>query len=487
MKVLKDLLKACKIRQIVGSTDMPIKKLILDSREAEKGSLFFAQKGTLTDGHNFIEQVVKDGAIAVVCEEIPQSTNADIAYIQVESVAESVGLIAAAFYDYPTKEIKVIGVTGTNGKTTIATLLNQLFNELGFKTGLISTVQNIIGDQITPATHTTPNPISLQHLFRKMVQQECDYAFMEVSSHAIHQKRINGVDFLGGIFSNITHDHLDYHKTFEEYIKVKKLFFDHLPKGAFALSNRDDKRGEVMLQNTKAQKNYYALRAPADFKGKVINNDLDGLQMQINNQEVHFLLSGLFNAYNLLAVYGAAILCDEDPIRVLAILSNMRGAAGRFETYRSPVEKVLGIVDYAHTPDALLNVLGTIKQFGNAGKIITVVGCGGDRDKTKRPLMAEVACEYSNKVILTSDNPRTEDPEMILNDMEADLNFAQKRKVIRIANRKEAIKTAVTIASTGDVLLIAGKGHEDYQEIMGIKHHFNDKEVLLELFQLLDK
>lgn len=487
MKVLKDLIKGCTIRQIVGEADLHIAKLILDSRKAEKGVLFFAQKGTLTDGHKYINQVIEAGAIAIVCEDLPENLVSTVCYVQVESVAQSIGLMAAAFYDYPTKAIKVIGVTGTNGKTTIATLLNQLFNELGYKTGLVSTVQNKIGDQIIPATHTTPDPISLQELFHEMVQQECDYAFMEVSSHAIHQQRINGIEFLGGIFSNITLDHLDYHKTFEEYIRVKKMFFDNLPKNAFALSNRDDKRGEVMLQNTKAEKKFYALRSPADFKGKVINNDLDGLQMLINNQEVHFLLSGLFNAYNLLAVYGAAVLCDEDPIRVLAILSIMRGAAGRFETYRSPVEKILGIVDYAHTPDALLNVLGTIKQFGNAGKVITVVGCGGDRDKTKRPIMAEVACEYSDKVILTSDNPRTEDPEMILNDMESGLSFGQKRKVIRISNRKEAIKTAISLATKGDVVLIAGKGHEDYQEIMGVKHHFNDKEVMLELFQLLEK
>jgi len=487
MKTLKDLLKNCNTRQIVGNAGMSVSKLVLDSRKSEDGVLFFAQKGTLTDGHKFIGQVVEAGAVAVVCEDLPETLKDDVCYVQVESVAETIGLMAAAFYDFPTKNIKVIGVTGTNGKTTIATLLSKLFTELGFKTGLISTVQNQIGDEIIPATHTTPDPINLQQLFREMVNQECDYAFMEVSSHAIHQKRINGIEFQGGIFSNITHDHLDYHKTFDEYIKVKKAFFDALPKNAFALSNKDDKRGEVMLQNTNADKKYYALRASADFKGKVISNDLDGLQMLVNKQEVHFLLSGLFNAYNLLAVYGAAVLCDEDPIRVLAILSKMKGAPGRFETYRSINERVLGIVDYAHTPDALLNVLATIKQFGTAGKIITVVGCGGDRDKTKRPVMAEVACEYSDKVILTSDNPRTEDPEMILNDMESGLSFAQKRKVIRIANRKEAIKTAISLATTGDVVLIAGKGHEDYQEILGIKHHFNDKEVLLEIFHLLEK
>jgi UDP-N-acetylmuramoyl-L-alanyl-D-glutamate--2,6-diaminopimelate ligase len=487
MKQLKDLLRHIDILQTAGNSAVPVTKLIIDSREAEKNVLFFAQKGTLTDGHKFIDDVVAAGAAAVICEHLPQKRSDGVCYVQVKDVAEATGLIAAAFYDFPTRELKVIGVTGTNGKTTIATLLYKLFTTLGYKSGLVSTVQNQIGEVVLPAVRTTPDPVSLQSLFHEMFVQRCTYVFMEVSSHAIHQKRIAGIEFSGGIFSNITHDHLDYHKTFEEYIRVKKSFFDALPQDAFALSNKDDKRGEVMLQNTRAEKKYYAIRNAADFKGRVLANDLEGLQMMVNRQEVHFLLSGLFNAYNLLAVYGAAMLCHQDPIQTLAALSNMKGAPGRFETFRSIRENILGIVDYAHTPDALLNVLTTIKQFGGPGKIITVVGCGGDRDKTKRPVMAQVACEHSSKVLLTSDNPRTEDPESILNDMEQGLDFAQRRKVIRITDRKEAIKTACSLAGKGDIILVAGKGHENYQEIKGIKHHFDDKEILLEMFHLLGK
>jgi UDP-N-acetylmuramoyl-L-alanyl-D-glutamate--2,6-diaminopimelate ligase len=369
----------------------------------------------------------------------------------------------------------------------VATLLFKLFRALGYKCGLISTVQNQIEDTVISATHTTPNALIIQSLLRSMADSGCSHVFMEVSSHAIHQQRIAGIDFDGGIFTNITHDHLDYHKTFDEYIRVKKLFFDGLDKKAFALSNTDDRRGAVMLQNTQAQKKTYALRTSSDFKGKVLENDLDGLQMNVNGTDVHFRLIGLFNAYNLLAVFGTAMLLGEDKMQVLSLLSNMQGAAGRFETYRSPKERVLGIIDYAHTPDALQNVLATIEQFKGERQIITVIGCGGDRDKSKRPVMAEVACKHSNRVVLTSDNPRSEDPETILNEMESGLTLTQKRKVLRITDRREAIKTACTLAQADDIVLIVGKGHETYQEAKGVKQHFNDKEVLMEMFTLLDK
>lgn len=487
MKRLQEILKVIKPLQIVGNDGVPVRALTIDSRKAGKDTLFFAQKGTVTDGHQFIEQVIAAGASAIICEKMPGTLSDAVTYVQVENVAAIVGVVAAAFYDRPSAGMKVIGVTGTNGKTTVATLLYKLFAGLGYTSGLVSTVQNHIGNTIVPATHTTPDPVSLQYLFRQMADAGCTHVFMEVSSHSIHQHRIAGIDFDGGIFTNITHDHLDYHATFDEYIRVKKMFFDGLGKKAFALTNADDKRGMVMLQNTKADKRTYSLRVPADFKGKVLENDLDGLQMNINKTDVHFRLSGLFNAYNLLAVYGAAELMGEDKMQVLAILSDMKGAAGRFETYRSLKDRILGIVDYAHTPDALLNVLATIKQFAGQRRVITVVGCGGDRDKTKRPVMAQVACEHSDKVVFTSDNPRSEDPETILNDMESGLSFAHKKKVLRITDRKEAIKAACTLANEDDVVLIAGKGHENYQEIKGVKHHFDDKEVLLEMFALLEK
>ena len=487
MKQLQELITAIKTKQIKGNPDVFVNALTIDSRKADKGSLFFAQKGTLTDGHKYIDQVIEAGAAAIICQDMPATLRESVTYVQVEDVAAITGIVAAAFFDQPSQEMKVVGVTGTNGKTTVATLLYQLFQALGYKCGLISTVQNHIGNTIVPATHTTPDAVSLQSLFRQMADEGCSHVFMEVSSHAIHQHRITGIDFDGGIFTNITHDHLDYHATFDEYIRVKKMFFDQLGKKAFALTNADDKRGLVMLQNTAALRKTYSLRIPADYKGKVLENDLDGLQMNVNKVDVHFRLSGLFNAYNLLAVWGAAELLGEDKMEVLSLLSNMKGAAGRFETYRSPKQRVLGIIDYAHTPDALLNVLATIKQFGGQRQVITVVGCGGDRDKAKRPLMAQVACEHSDKVVLTSDNPRSEDPEVILNEMESELTFAHKRKVLRITDRREAIKAACTLAKEDDVILVAGKGHETYQEIKGVRHHFDDKEVLLEMFELLEK
>jgi len=487
MKTLQELLGNIKTSQVIGNTDVQVNGLIIDSRKAAPGVLFFAQKGTLVDGHSFIPQVVEAGASVVVCEDVPAERNEVVTYVQVPNVAAIIGIMASAFFDFPSEGMTVVGVTGTNGKTTVATLLFKLFRSLNHNCGLISTVQNQINETVIASTHTTPDAISIQSLFRQMADAGCTHVFMEVSSHAIHQHRIGGIDFDGAIFTNITHDHLDYHGTFDEYIRVKKMFFDGLHKHAFAITNADDKRGMVMLQNTAAARKSYSLRIPADYKGKVLENDLDGLQMTINKTDVHFRLSGLFNAYNLLAVYGAATSLGEDPMEVLAKLSDMRGAPGRFDTYRSPNDRVLGIIDYAHTPDALLNVLATIKQFGGQRQIITVVGCGGDRDKTKRPIMAQVACEHSDKVILTSDNPRSEDPEAILNDMESGLTFAHKRKVLRITDRKEAIKTACTLANEDDVILVAGKGHENYQEIKGVKHHFDDKEILLEMFALLER
>lgn len=487
MKQLQEIIQGIKNLQIIGNSDMEVPALVTDSRKATKGCLFFAIKGTQVDGHQYIEQVIQAGARIIVCEELPTVYAEDICYLKVDNVSEIVGIMAAAFFDYPSQRLKVIGVTGTNGKTTVATLLFKLFSSIGYQCGLISTVQNHIGDTIIPSTHTTPDPVTLQNLLQSMAEEDCTHVFMEVSSHALHQHRVAGIEFHGAIFTNITHDHLDYHGTFEEYIKVKKTLFDNLGQHAFALTNIDDRRGMVMLQNTPALKKTYSLKVPADFKGKVLENNLDGLQMSIDKMEVHFRLTGLFNAYNILAVYATAILMGEDKIETLSLLSNLASAPGRFETVGSPRERILGIIDYAHTPDALLNVLATIKQFNTQHQIITVIGCGGDRDKSKRPLMAKVACEHSDKVILTSDNPRSEDPEQILNDMESGLTFADKRKVIRITDRREAIKAACNFAQTEDILLIAGKGHETYQEIKGVKHHFDDHEVLKEVFELLEK
>lgn len=487
MIILKDILSRIAAIKIAGDTAVQADALCIDSRKVQAGSVFIAVRGTLADGHDFIEKAIGQGAVAVVCEVLPEP-RPGVAYVQVKDSAAAAGLLASAFYGDPSHKMKVVGITGTNGKTTCATLLYQLYEAMGYKCGLISTVQNFIHDIAEVATHTTPDAISIQALLARMAAAGCEYVFMEVSSHAIHQRRIEGLHFAGGVFTNITHDHLDYHKTFDEYIRVKKSFFDSLPAGVFALTNADDKRGMVMLQNTKALKNIYSLKMPATIKGKVLENNLTGLVMMVDQQEAHFRMTGTFNAYNLLAVYGTAILLGADKVQVLAILSNLHGAPGRFETFMSPNDRILGIVDYAHTPDALINVLATIKQLRTGGQqIITVVGCGGDRDKTKRPVMAEVACEHSDKAILTSDNPRSEDPEAILNDMEAGLSMAQKRKMLRIADRREAIKTAVALALPNDILLVAGKGHETYQEIKGIKHHFDDREILTETFKLLNR
>jgi len=488
MASLQDILYKVSIRSIHGDRDRQVDNLQNDSRQAGPGSLFIAMKGTHVDGHRFISTVIGAGTVVVVVEDLPDELQGGVTYIQVEDTSAAAGIIAHNFYGQPSEQIRLVGVTGTNGKTTIATLLYKLFSGLGHKCGLLSTVENHIGERVVPATHTTPDALHLNALLREMVNEGCTHVFMETSSHAIHQHRIAGLKYAGGLFSNITHDHLDYHKTFEEYIRVKKSFFDSLPSEAFAVSNADDKRGAVMLQNTNAKKYFYSLKTLADFKGKILENNLTGLVMTINDQEVHFRLIGEFNAYNLLAVYGAAICLGEDRNEVLRCLSTLSGAEGRFDYVLSPKDKIIGIVDYAHTPDALINVLATIQKLRKGHeRIITVVGCGGDRDKTKRPLMAAAATEYSDKAILTSDNPRSEDPEQIIRDMEEGLNTAARRKYISIVDRKEAIRTAMNLAGPEDIVLIAGKGHEKYQEIKGVKYPFDDRQVLLEFFELLDR
>lgn len=488
MANLQDILYKVSIRSIHGDRDRQVDNLQTDSRQAGAGTLFIAMKGTHVDGHDFIDAVTAAGTNVIVCQELPTVLQDGVTYIQVEDTAAAAGIIAHNFYGQPSERLKLVGVTGTNGKTTIATLLYKLFSGLGYKCGLLSTVQNHIGERIVPATHTTPDALHLNALLKEMADEGCTHVFMETSSHAIHQHRIAGLRYAGGLFSNITHDHLDYHKTFEEYIRVKKSFFDSLPSEAFAISNADDKRGAVMLQNTNAKKYFYSLKTLAEFKGRILENNLTGLVMIINDQEVHFRLIGEFNAYNLLAVYGAAICLGEDKSEVLRRLSSLDGAEGRFDYLMSPKDKIIGIVDYAHTPDALINVLTTIQKLRKGHeRVITVVGCGGDRDKTKRPLMAAAAAEYSDKAILTSDNPRSEEPEQIIRDMEAGLNTAAKRKYISITDRKEAIRTALSLAGPEDIVLVAGKGHEKYQEIKGVKYPFDDKQILLEFFELLDK
>ncbi len=487
MAKLQDILYNVHLQTVSGPTNLEVTALYFDSRLVTPGSVFIAVNGSSSDGHTFIGVAIEKGAKAIVCEILPALLHDGITYIQVANSGEAAAFMADNVYDQPSKKLKLVGVTGTNGKTTIATLLYKVFTKMGFTCGLISTVQNHIGDKIFPSTHTTPDAISIQELLSEMVKAGCTHVFMEVSSHAIHQNRIAALHFTGGLFSNITHDHLDYHKTFDEYIRVKKMFFDMLPANAFAISNLDDKRGTVMLQNTNAAKHYYSLKTLADFKGKILENNLTGLVMLVNEKEVHFRLIGEFNAYNILAVYGAAICLGDNVDEVLTALSMVTGAEGRFDYIISP-SSIIGIVDYAHTPDALENVLGTIKKLRQGNEqLITVVGCGGDRDKTKRPIMAGVACELSDKVIFTSDNPRSEDPDQILKEMEEGLGSAARRKSLSISERKEAIKTAVSLAKPFDILLIAGKGHEKYQEIKGVKYPFDDKEVLNEMFELLGK
>ena len=486
--LLSDILYKVNIRAVTGSTGVEVSDIQIDSRRIKQGAAFVAVKGAVVDGHQFIEKAIENGAAVIVHQEATEIKKEGVIYVQVENSAAAAAYMANNFFGRPSEKMKLVGVTGTNGKTTIATLLYKLFTRLGYKCGLLSTVENQIDGKVVPATHTTPDAVSLNQLLSHMVNEGCTHVFMETSSHAIHQHRVTGLQYAGGIFSNITHDHLDYHQTFDEYIRVKKAFFDSLSSSAFAISNADDKRGTVMLQNTNAKKYYYSLKTVAEFKGKILDNSLSGLMMTVNDIEVHFRLIGEFNAYNLLAVYGAAVCLGEDKQEVLTALSELTGAEGRFDYMVSAKEKVIAIVDYAHTPDALLNVLATIKKLKKGfEQVITVVGCGGDRDRTKRPVMAEAACEHSDKAIFTSDNPRSEDPAQIIRDMEDGLSAAAKRKYISIVDRREAIKTAVSLAKPEDIILIAGKGHEKYQEIKGVKNHFDDKEVVKEFFELLDK
>ena len=487
MAKLQDILYNVRLTAVKGITNMDVKDIQIDSRKVTQGSVFVAITGTVSNGHDFIDTAIQKGATVVVCEVMPPALNEQVTYLQVNNSAEAVANMAHHFYGEPSTKLKLVGVTGTNGKTTIATLLYKLFTKLGYKCGLISTVQNQIGNTVVPTTHTTPDAISLQALLKTMLEAGCTHVFMEVSSHAIHQHRTTALEFVGGIFSNITHDHLDYHKTFDEYIRVKKKFFDGLPTAAFAISNLDDKRGQVMLQNTAAKKHFYSLQTVAEFKGKILENLLTGLVMTVNDKEVHFRLIGEFNAYNILAVYGAAVCLGENSEEVLTTMSLLTSAEGRFD-YVISTSKIIGIVDYAHTPDALENVLETIKKLRQGNEqVITVVGCGGDRDKTKRPVMAEVACDLSDRAIFTSDNPRSEDPLQILKDMEQGLGSAARRKFISVPDRKEAIKMAVSLAKPFDIVLVAGKGHEKYQDIKGVKHPFDDKEVLREMFDLFEK
>lgn len=488
MPYLHDILYDTGLRSVTGSTAVEVGSIHLDSRQVVDGGCFIAIAGTSTDGHEHIPMAVERGAVAVVCERMPADMKEGVTYVAVSDSAAAAGIIAHEFYGRPSERLKLVGVTGTNGKTTIATLLYKLFTELDHVSGLVSTVQNQVGPETLSASHTTPDAVSLNRLLRQMADAGCSHVFMECSSHAIHQHRIAGLRFAGAIFSNITHDHLDYHKTFDEYIRVKKSFFDGLPTEAFAISNLDDKRGTVMLQNTRADKFYYSLRSISDFKGRILDNSLAGLQMVINEQEVQFRLIGEFNAYNLLAVYATAICLGEDRQEVLRVLSNLTGAEGRFDYVVSPRERIIGIVDYAHTPDALQNVLTTLKKLVRGGeKIITVVGCGGNRDRSKRGIMGEVACTHSDKAIFTSDNPRDEDPADIIRDMEEGVTLANKRKVIAITDRREAIKAAVSLASPDDIVLLAGKGHEKYQETKGSRADFDDRKVLGEMFALLGK
>jgi UDP-N-acetylmuramoyl-L-alanyl-D-glutamate--2,6-diaminopimelate ligase len=482
MKKLNDILKGIKTLEIVGDNKRPISKIIFDSRKAEKDSLFIAVKGTQVDGHSFIAQVIEKGATAIICEEMPAPIEG-VTFIKVENSAETLGEIAANFYDNPTKNLKVIGVTGTNGKTTTATLLYDLFTTLGYKCGLVSTVEYRVAGKILPSTHTTPDQIALQSLFNYMVTEGVTYAFMEVSSHALEQNRVSGILFSGAIFSNITHDHLDYHKTFDNYRYAKKKLFDILPRTAFALTNNDDKNGQFMLQNTKAQKASYALKKNATFKAKILENGLTGLQLNLDGQEFHARMIGEFNAYNLLAVYSAAVLMGIDKMEILTILSNLKGAEGRFDYIHDPKRDIIGIVDYAHTPDALENVLETIQHFRKKGqRIITLTGAGGDRDPAKRRYMGKIGVNMSDILILTSDNPRSEDPLSIIEHMKADITPEQMSRILEIPDRRQAIKTAVMTAQKGDIILLAGKGHEKYQEINGVKHPFDDKEELQKAF-----
>lgn len=479
---LKELIKNIRPESITGDTGIEIKGVNIDSRRIADGHLFVAMKGTQVDGHAFIAKAISQGAAAILCEDMPEETSNSVTYVQVKSTEDAVGEVATQFYGDPSRKLKLVGVTGTNGKTTIATLLYNMFRKLGYKCGLLSTVCNYIEDERIPTTHTTPDPIELNQLLSRMVEAGCQYAFMECSSHAIAQKRIGGLKFAGGIFTNLTRDHLDYHKTFENYRNAKKAFFDGLPKGSFAITNADDKNGMVMVQNTKATVKTYSTQRMADFRAKILECHFGGMYLEIDGREVGVQFIGKFNVSNLLAVYGAALMLGEKAEDVLVAMSTLHSVSGRLDPVHSP-EGYTAIVDYAHTPDALENVLKAIHEVLNGkGQVITVCGAGGNRDKGKRPLMAQEAVKQSDKVIITSDNPRFEDPQAIINDMLAGLDAKQMKKVVSIADRREAIRTACMMAKKGDVILVAGKGHENYQEICGVKHHFDDKEVLKEIF-----
>lgn len=480
--ILKELLKAIQPVQIAGDPNIEITGINIDSRRVEDGHLFMAMRGTQTDGHAYIAAAIAKGAVAILCEEIPESRKEGVTYVQVKDSEDATGKLATCFYGDPTSKVELVGVTGTNGKTTIATLLYNTFRYFGYKVGLLSTVCNYIDDEAIPTEHTTPDPITLNRLLGRMADEGCKYVFMEVSSHAIAQKRISGLKFAGGIFTNLTRDHLDYHKTVENYLKAKKKFFDDMPKDAFSLVNLDDRNGLVMTQNTRSKVYTYSLRSLSDFKGRVLESHFEGMLLDFNNKEIAVRFIGKFNASNLLAVFGAAVLLGKKEEEVLVALSTLHPVSGRFESIRSP-QGFTAIVDYAHTPDALVNVLNAIHGvLEGKGKVITVIGAGGNRDKGKRPIMAKEAARNSDRVIITSDNPRFEDPQEIINDMLAGLDTEERKKTISIVDRKEAIRTACMLVEKGDVVLVAGKGHENYQEIKGVKHHFDDKEILISCF-----
>lgn len=487
MKLLKDILYKVGIDAVHGATDIAISKIEFDSRKIELNDVFVAIKGTLSDGHHFIDKALNLGAIAVVCEEFPDVIVNGVTYIKVKDTNEALAFLAANYYENPSENIRLIGVTGTNGKTTIASLLYQLFKKAGYKVGLLSTVKILVDETEYKATHTTPDSLTLNFYLDQMIQEGCEFCFMEVSSHGIHQKRTEALHFTGGVFTNLSHDHLDYHKTFAEYRDVKKLFFDNLPKAAFAIINVDDKNGAVMLQNTKAKKLTYALKSYADYKAQILENQLSGLLLKINDNEVWVKLIGSFNAYNLLAIYGVAVELGIENVEALRLLSELESVSGRFQFIVSEAN-ITAIVDYAHTPDALENVLKTIEDIRTKNEqLITVVGCGGDRDKTKRPIMAHIASSLSDKAIFTSDNPRTENPETIIEEMEQGVEPQNFKKTISILDRKQAIKTACQFANPNDIILIAGKGHETYQEINGVRHDFDDLKMVTELLQQLNK
>ncbi|WP_343617472.1 UDP-N-acetylmuramoyl-L-alanyl-D-glutamate--2,6-diaminopimelate ligase [Flavobacterium sp.] len=487
MKILKDILYKVAIESVTGSTEIGIQKIEFDSRKVQSDDVFVAIRGSLSDGHDYIEKAIQLGATAIICDTLPQNVEKGITYIQVKDTNTALAFMAANYFGDPSSKLKLTGVTGTNGKTTIASLLYQLFKKAGFKVGLLSTVKIMVDETEYPATHTTPDSITINHYLNEMIEAGVTYCFMEVSSHGIHQKRTEALHFAGGIFTNLSHDHLDYHATFAEYRDVKKSFFDSLPKTAFALSNIDDKNGTVMLQNTVARKLTYALKSYADFKATILESQLSGLLLKVNDNEVWVKLIGTFNAYNVLAIYGTAVELGMDSLEALRLLSDLESVSGRFQ-YIVTDSKVTAIVDYAHTPDALENVLKTVDDIRTKNEqLITVVGCGGNRDKTKRPIMAKIATDLSDKAILTSDNPRNEDPEVILDEMEQGVEAHNYKKVLRITDRKQAIKTACQLAQPNDIILIAGKGHETYQEINGVKHHFDDMETVKEILEKLNK